>query len=329
MTLSAPPDLVLAPDDRRTLAGIAAEMAVLDLAGDPEGFVLEAQVRASELSADLRRDLLRFRRFGHPTGGLRVRGVPVGAVPPTPTTAAERRAIPAEAAAALSVLVAVLGEQLGFRPELGGRLVQSIVPAAGYEAQQISLGSTTELELHVETAFSPYRADHLALLCLRPDPERVARTNVCSVDRMLPRLDPADVEVLRAPRFRARIDLSFRLDDGIDDALWTGPLAALEGPAHRPRLRLDRADMEGLDPEADAALDRLVAAALAVRLPVALEAGDLLLVDNERAAHGRTPFAPRYDGTDRWLLRAFSTRDLRRSEHVRSGDGRVVDAGFT
>ena len=34
-----------------------------------------------------------------------------------------------------------------------------------------------------------------------------------------------------------------------------------------------------------------------------LEPGELLLVDNDVVVHGRVPFTPRYDGSDRWLKR--------------------------
>ena len=41
-----------------------------------------------------------------------------------------------------------------------------------------------------------------------------------------------------------------------------------------------------------------------------LEAGDLLVVDNRRAVHGRSEFRARFDGTDRWLQRTFVVDDL-------------------
>jgi alpha-ketoglutarate-dependent taurine dioxygenase len=59
---------------------------------------------------------------------------------------------------------------------------------------------------------------------------------------------------------------------------------------------------------------------------VVLEPGDLLVVDNTVAVHGRSPFPARYDGTDRWLQRAFVVADLAPSAAVRSG--RVVRTRF-
>jgi L-asparagine oxygenase len=59
---------------------------------------------------------------------------------------------------------------------------------------------------------------------------------------------------------------------------------------------------------------------------VALEAGDLLVVDNAVSVHGRSPFPARYDGTDRWLQRTFVVADLAASATERSG--RVITTRF-
>ncbi|MGA0208053.1 MAG: TauD/TfdA family dioxygenase, partial [Ilumatobacteraceae bacterium] len=53
---------------------------------------------------------------------------------------------------------------------------------------------------------------------------------------------------------------------------------------------------------------------------VVLQRGDVLVIDNHRAVHGRTPFTPRYDGTDRWLKRSLVVRALPTTDVV----GRVL-----
>jgi alpha-ketoglutarate-dependent taurine dioxygenase len=52
-----------------------------------------------------------------------------------------------------------------------------------------------------------------------------------------------------------------------------------------------------------------------------LEAGDFCFIDNFRVVHGRKPFTPRHDGTDRWLKRINVTCDLRKSRGARLGGG--------
>lgn len=44
---------------------------------------------------------------------------------------------------------------------------------------------------------------------------------------------------------------------------------------------------------------------------VILGHGDVLVIDNQRAVHGRRRFLARYDGTDRWLRRGWALRDLK------------------
>ena len=53
--------------------------------------------------------------------------------------------------------------------------------------------------------------------------------------------------------------------------------------------------------------------------------GDLLVVDNRRVAHARSPFRPRFDGADRWLLRVMVCSSLPR--HRRRGAQRAIRSG--
>ena len=61
-------------------------------------------------------------------------------------------------------------------------------------------------------------------------------------------------------------------------------------------------------------------------IAVVLEAGDLLVLDNHRVVHGRSPFAARFDGADRWVQRAFVVADLDASAHERTG--RIITTRF-
>nr|WSZ96668.1 TauD/TfdA family dioxygenase [Streptomyces sp. NBC_00857] len=74
-----------------------------------------------------------------------------------------------------------------------------------------------------------------------------------------------------------------------------------------------------------AELDALCAQLAERATVLCLAEGDLLLVDNFRALHGRGMFQARYDGTDRWMRKLTVVRDLRRSRRFRSGaEGRVI-----
>jgi L-asparagine oxygenase len=84
--------------------------------------------------------------------------------------------------------------------------------------------------------------------------------------------------------------------------------------------------MVGTDQDADDALRALGRAVEQMQTSIALDAGDLLVVDNTVAVHGRTPFEPRFDGTDRWLQRTFVVSDLTPSAAERRG--RVIVTQF-
>jgi L-asparagine oxygenase len=102
------------------------------------------------------------------------------------------------------------------------------------------------------------------------------------------------------------------------------PRCVISGDAGRETMVFDGDLMHGLDEEAAWALDELRAAIRACQTGVVLEAGDLLVVDNTIAVHGRSPFKPRFDGTDRWLQRTFVLADVAEVPLA----GRVVDVHF-
>lgn len=125
---------------------------------------------------------------------------------------------------------------------------------------------------------------------------------------MLPLLPARHLPVLFEPVFRTGIDYSF---GNLAMQKANGPvLSVLYGNRRDPCLRYDLDLMVGLNARARAALDAVRRAAQRACMAVGLEAGDLLVIDNRRAVHGRSAFTPRYDGRDRWLKRAYLVGDL-------------------
>jgi hypothetical protein len=236
-----------------------------------------------------------------------------------------------DAAGLLGIISAVLGDQIGFRPQLGGQIIQDIVPVAGQERTQQSVSSADELYTHTELAFADddYRADYLALFCLRQDHEGVAATTLSSVETVLPLLARSTVEILAQPRFRTTVDQSFLRGIGSDAPIWVGPIRALTLDAGRPRIRADFAETAGTDDAAQEALSELREVAESAAIEVRLGPGDLLIIENNHAFHGRTPFRARWDGLDRWLLRTSIVGYLARSAAYRPGDTRVVDVDYS
>jgi L-asparagine oxygenase len=327
MRNTSPSQIRLTDEERDAFRRLARPLEEFDPVQQAEDFVFAAQMQCALLPERIRRAGAYFRRMGGDAGGLLIRGLPVDPVPPTPDHADYARGVSLPAARVFSLAAALVGEQYGFLPELAGRIVQDILPVAGFEDTQQSISSRALLELHCETVFTDNRADVIGLLCLRPDPERVAGTVLTSTSMFLPLLDDKTVAILHEPRFSTTVDGSFLRGAGIGYPITIGPIRVLDGNI-RPRLRCDFAETKGLDDEAQAALDALYKAACASLIEVRLDAGDLLFIDNHDAFHGRTSFTFHGRADDRWLLRTFITRDLSRSCADRPGDGRIVDADY-
>ncbi|MGY8818309.1 MAG: TauD/TfdA family dioxygenase [Pseudomonadales bacterium] len=85
----------------------------------------------------------------------------------------------------------------------------------------------------------------------------------------------------------------------------------LYGDPDAPFLRFDPQFMVAYSDRAQRALDRLRAVAWEAVEPVRLTRGDLLIIDNRRTAHARSPFTARFDGSDRWMQRTFASCNLR------------------
>lgn len=250
-----------------------------------------------------------------------VRACPVGSVPETPEAPHLARKDDLVSELTLLTVARVLGQPVGYAPEHGGDLVQNVCPVRAHADRQTSTSSATVLELHTEAAFHPLRPRFLALLCLRGDPD--SATTLTRVEDLVEALSERERYVLRQPRFTTGVDESYT--DGRGSAR-SAPGAVLAGHPDHPRLWLDNDLMLGLDDEAQEALESAAAWARELAAGVTLEEGDLLVVDNDRAVHGRTPFAPRFDGTDRWLQRTLVVGD-----HRAAGadlDGRIVTTEF-
>jgi hypothetical protein len=255
------------------------------------------------------------------SGAIVLRGMAIGDVPPTPPAPTSPTAKDLTSETTLLAVARSLGQPVGYLPEHGGDLVQNIVPTRANMTRQISTSSAVTLMFHTEAAFHPHRPRYLLLLCLRGDPQ--AATTLSSIHEVRHLLSATTWATLFEPRFRTAADESY-LDGRVGEL---GPIRpVLSGDRERPSMVFDADLMHGTDAAADAALRALAEATAACNTSVVLEAGDLLVVDNTVAVHGRSPFTPRFDGTDRWLQRAFVVADLAPSAAERRG--RVIVTQF-
>jgi hypothetical protein len=230
--------------------------------------------------------------------GLRAADMPLG---PTPPSWAEtpRDATP-HWDATLLLLASLIGRPFGWEGQQDGRLVHDIVPSKGHEHEQTGASSTVELSPHTEDAFHPGRANLLLLACLRN--HDAVPTSLSSVRHA--RLSAVERGLLERPTLPILPDDSYEESDEGSTApppevatLWDGDggLRIRYDPAYTP--------LEQADGDYRAAYDWLSGELDRVAVEVTLDAGDVLVIDNDVAVHGRQPFQARYDGTDRWLKR--------------------------
>jgi L-asparagine oxygenase len=286
-----------------------------------EQLVRQAALGARDLPIEVDEALVRFASDSHRSGALLIRNAPIGDLPPTPPSPDAPVDKDLSTELVLLTVARRLGQPVGYVPEHGGRIVQNIVPTATDADRQTSTSSRSNLMFHTETAFHPFRPRYLLLLCLRGD--SAAHTTLVSVHELMDRLPDDVVDIMFEPRFRTAVDASF-LGERINELGPARPL--ITGTRTEPTFIFDADLTVGTDAEAEDVLVQVRDLIEAIKTSVVLEPGDLLVVDNNVAVHGRSPFTARFDGADRWLQRSFVVTDLAPSAGQR--DGRVITTEF-
>ena len=286
-----------------------------------ESLVDLAAAAGRNLPPEVDAALATFASQSHRSGALLVRNAPIGDLPSTPSTPSTPVAKDLATEFLLLTVARRLGQPVGYVPEHGGRIVQNLVPTRSDADRQTSTSSRSNLMFHTETAFHPHRPRYLLLLCLRGDP--AAHTTLASVHDVFEALAPDTVEAMFEPRYRTAVDASFL--DGRENEF--GPLMPLvTGTRSEPTFVFDADLTIGIDPVAERVVAEVRDAIERCKTSVVLEPGDVLVIDNNVAVHGRSPFVAKFDGNDRWLQRSFVVADLAPSAAERSG--RVITTTF-
>jgi len=286
-----------------------------------EAFVRAAGHAARLIPAAIHDALVDFVDAPPQTGAIVLRGLPVGELPLTPASPTATTIKDLVSEFTLLTVARRLGQPVGYLPEHGGDLIQNLVPTQANADRQVSTSSKVQLMFHTEAAFHPHRPRFLLLLCLRGDDRAV--TTLSSIFEVLPLLPTDVVDTLFQSRFRTAVDESYL--HGRSNVLGP-PIAVLSGDRQRPTMVFDADLMVGTDERADDALRALSVAVESHHTGLALQAGDLLVVDNNVAVHGRSPYSPRFDGYDRWIQRSMAVTDLSASAGER--EGRVIVTHF-
>jgi len=207
----------------------------------------------------------------------------------------------------------ILGSVFGWATQQEGHIVNDIIPMETFADQQVGASSKVELAWHTEDAYHPGRADFICLFCLR-NPTG-APTTVASI------VDINSRQALPAALFEPCVRIA--ADDaqaagaeaaGIED--WTEsavkPMPILSENGNGLQMCVDPAYMSVAGDD-EAVRDAVTGFCQTIDehlTEVVLKPGDLLILNNHRAVHGRRPFKPTYSGRDRWLKRVNVARDF-------------------
>lgn len=304
-----------------------AEAITADPITDPDGFSRQALAASFDLPAELRDAMLNFNDIGSDSGVFVVRGLYVDEdLVDTPTDNTQALGAHTFFAKQMGAISHLAGTMVAYEAEGNGNLIQDMVPNPKLAMTQQSQGSKVELEAHTEQCFSEYKPDYVVLGCLRGDAD--AYTFAYSARKFVEHFTAEELEKLREPRWMTQIDDSFKPFVPDPNAI-RGPYPILTGPENDPYILIDQDLMHGITRESQELLDKVVQTYIANRDGVALQAGDLLLLDNPRAMHGRSLFSPRFDGKDRFIARGFVVRDRRRLWPVMLDDRRTVAAQYS
>ena len=180
---------------------------------NPELFCQESKELSKSLPESIKHILNNFLKNGNENGFLLIKNFPINNEELEKTPHCNKLHIGETTILARiqSILINYIGDMIAYEAEGDGHLFQDIIPDIRMENIQTSVGSNTELEVHVEQAFSKLKPDILSLGCLRGDEN--AFTYILPVGRILENLTNDEIEMLYKPLWMTSVDFSFKLNE--------------------------------------------------------------------------------------------------------------------
>lgn len=291
-------------EEAEDLSRLAAEVLADAYADDPADYdavlarsLPSAPGRLRALAADF------GDRLGT-AGVLRLRGLPLPvSLRPTPDSLDAGLRARSGAEALLLGLATLAGPVISFTWWRGGHRVHNVSPLPEDACSQ-KASNAVKLEMHTEAAFVPGCPEALAILYLRDGGDQAPPTAFCDLHGVWDGLSAGEQALLAESAFftagRDKDGNELR-SDAVAVAYPFGDASVL-GKGWRfhyiPALR-------GATTEHEEVFRRFSAGIEAATSEVTMVPGDLVLIDNTHIVHGRARFAPRFDGTDRWLQRCL------------------------
>jgi hypothetical protein len=304
----------LTDQERDTILRLAATTGS-DPYDDLGSFVRESAATWDSLTAETRNRVAELASGTSARPELCIANLPeIQGLPPTPAvTDSWARLTRDRVSESIMITFATgLGFPISYLDQRDGSVFHDVYPTRSNATAISSQSSSIDLGLHTEMFFHPEPPDFLALHCLRSPRERSAYTSVASLTDIEARLSEEDRATLREPLFAldlARLHGRYTNRGRAHTEADARPrIPIITDSTIGPRFRFEPALMTPTTDGAAQATRRAEHTAEAVAAPGVLREQSLLIVDNRRAAHSRSPFVARFDGSDRWLRRMMIGR---------------------
>lgn len=212
----------------------------------------------------------------------------------------------------LRLLMSPIGEISAVENEGGDDDISVIKPSQNTVLDERSYKTSGEFELHTDLTYAKKPPEYMGLYIGQTDLQRHAQSQLAHIDDALKKLSPQVIAELQKPNFkfalpdRGDAQQSFGVSSilkGLKKSFVTGAILTANDDSFDVRFRQDT--VTGKTAEASNALNELAQAFDSVRFGYFPQPGTLMIVDNRKVAHGRTPFIASHDDDDRHMLRAY------------------------
>ncbi|MCP4708052.1 MAG: arginine beta-hydroxylase, Fe(II)/alpha-ketoglutarate-dependent [Planctomycetes bacterium] len=303
-----PQQYSLSPQDKTAITKTVNDLAHTYRSVEEPEFLANVNIYAHELPRDIRKFLNDFRLGNDASDYAVISGCSIdnATIGPTPSHWDHRPAVSPTLKEEIYTMLlgALVGDAFGWATQQEGYICNDLLPIKGLELEQVGASSECVLAWHIEDAFHPYRGDYVQLICLR-NPDNTA-TTIGALDISL--LSDDVIDLLFEARFaikpdhahkadfkgrnklrhrseKDRLEASYAAISKVDRDPPKIPL--LYGRRDAPSICIDpfymdhpAEDREGID-----ALQALIQALECNLEDVALQPGDVAILDNARLSN--------------------------------------------
>ncbi len=208
----------------------------------------------------------------------------------------------------LRVVVNCIGHSVVFEGEGNDDMgdVSVIKPSRAIVSGETSFKTSNEFFPHTDMSYADNPPDFMTLYIGQTDQLRRAQSVFSSVDAAVKLLEPETITELLKEQFNFK--LPNRANQRDQSSFVQGAVLKDIGNGHY-HVRFRRDTLSAQNNTATEALDKLKQAFGAVSFGYVAQPGTIMIVDNRRVLHGRSPFIASHDDDDRYVLRAYASAE--------------------